>query len=67
MLGRGHVTSRETDAKWGMRGIIYTFIGGLDVDGVAATHQCDPCVLDPGCKPVAIECVTAIVDLRTLC
>ena len=29
MLGRGHVTSRETDAKWGMRSIIYLFIGGL--------------------------------------
>ena len=29
MLGRGHVTSREVDAKWGMRCIIYTFIGGL--------------------------------------
>ncbi len=29
MLGRGHVTSRETDAKWGMRTIIYLFIGGL--------------------------------------
>ena len=29
MLGRGHVTSRETDARWGMRSIIYLFIGGL--------------------------------------
>lgn len=29
MLGRGHVTSREIDVKWGMRCIIYTFIGGL--------------------------------------
>lgn len=29
MLGRGHVTSREVDAKWGMRCIIYLFIGGL--------------------------------------
>ena len=29
MLGRGHVTSRETDAKWGMRTVIYLFIGGL--------------------------------------
>ena len=29
MLGRGHVTSRETDTNWGMRGIIYLFIGGL--------------------------------------
>ncbi len=29
MLGRGHVTSREMDAKWGMRCIIYLFIGGL--------------------------------------
>lgn len=29
MLGRGHVTSREVDAKWGMRSIIYLFIGGL--------------------------------------
>ena len=29
MLGRGHVTSREMDAKWGMRTIIYLFIGGL--------------------------------------
>lgn len=29
MLGRGHVTSRETDAKWGMRTIIYLFIGAL--------------------------------------
>ena len=29
MLGRGHVTSREVDAKSGMRWIIYLFIGGL--------------------------------------
>ena len=29
MLGRGHVTSREVDTKWAMRGIIYLFIGGL--------------------------------------
>ena len=29
MLGRGHVTSRETDANWIMRTVIYTFIGGL--------------------------------------
>ena len=29
MLGRGHVTSRETDANAGMRAIIYLFIGGL--------------------------------------
>lgn len=29
MLGRGHVTSREVDAKWDMRCIIYLFIGGL--------------------------------------
>ena len=29
MLGRGHVTSREVDTKWGMRCIIYLFIGGL--------------------------------------
>lgn len=29
MLGRGHVTSREVDAKWGLRCIIYLFIGGL--------------------------------------
>ena len=29
MLGRGHVTSRETDTKWGMRLIVYLFIGGL--------------------------------------
>ena len=29
MLGRGHVTSRETDAKAGMRSVIYLFIGGL--------------------------------------
>lgn len=29
MLGRGHVTSRETDANAGMRSVIYLFIGGL--------------------------------------
>ncbi len=29
MLGRGHVTSREVDAKSGIRWIIYLFIGGL--------------------------------------
>lgn len=29
MLGRGHVTSRETDANSGMRSVIYLFIGGL--------------------------------------
>lgn len=29
MLGRGHVTSREVDANWWMRTIIYLFIGGL--------------------------------------
>ena len=29
MLGRGHVTSREVDANWKMRSIIYLFIGGL--------------------------------------
>lgn len=29
MLGRGHVTTRETDANYWMRGIIYFFIGGL--------------------------------------
>ena len=29
MLGRGHVTSRETDTNWIMRTIIYFFIGGL--------------------------------------
>lgn len=29
MLGRGHVTSREVDANWIMRVIIYVFIGGL--------------------------------------
>ena len=29
MFGRGHVTSRETDANWSMRSIIYLFIGGL--------------------------------------
>lgn len=29
MLGRGHVTSREVDANWWMRSIIYLFIGGL--------------------------------------
>ncbi len=29
MLGRGHVTSREVDANWIMRTIIYVFIGGL--------------------------------------
>ena len=29
MLGRGHVTSREVDANWIMRSIIYLFIGGL--------------------------------------
>ena len=29
MLGRGHVTSREVDTKWTMRGVIYLFIGGL--------------------------------------
>ena len=29
MLGRGHVTSRETDTNWIMRLVIYFFIGGL--------------------------------------
>jgi len=29
MLGRGHVTSREVDARWGLRCIIYLFIGVL--------------------------------------
>ena len=29
MLGRGHVTSRETNAKLWMRCVIYLFIGGL--------------------------------------
>ncbi|MDE0554100.1 MAG: iron ABC transporter permease [Candidatus Poribacteria bacterium] len=29
MLGRGHVTSRETDANWIVRTVIYLFIGGL--------------------------------------
>ena len=29
MLGRGHVTTRETDAAFGMRTLIYLFIGGL--------------------------------------
>ncbi len=29
MLGRGHVTSREADANWVMRLVIYLFIGGL--------------------------------------
>ena len=29
MLGRGHVTSREEDTKWGLRSIIYLFIGVL--------------------------------------
>lgn len=29
MLGRGHVTSRETDTNWIMRLVIYSFIGGL--------------------------------------
>ena len=29
MLGRGHVTSREVDANWIMRSIIYLFIGGV--------------------------------------
>lgn len=29
MLGRGHVTTRETDANNWMRGIIYLFVGGL--------------------------------------
>ena len=29
MLGRGHVTSRETDTNWIMRIVIYFFIGGL--------------------------------------
>ena len=29
MLGRGHVTSRETDTNWIMRTVIYFFIGGL--------------------------------------
>ncbi len=29
MLGRGHVTSREVNANWSMRLVIYLFIGGL--------------------------------------
>lgn len=29
MLGRGHVTSREVNTKWGMRSVIYLFICGL--------------------------------------
>ena len=29
MLGRGHVTSRESDTNWIMRLVIYFFIGGL--------------------------------------
>ena len=29
MLGKGHVTSREVDANWAMRCLIYLFIGGL--------------------------------------
>ena len=67
MLGRGHVTSRGNGCQMGYADHHLPLYRGVDVCGTLTTYQCYPCLLNARCKPVAVECTTAVLDLRTLC